>query len=37
LNSHGVSYSTAASDNPLHGFELAGRAQSISVLILCEK
>jgi S1-C subfamily serine protease/Holliday junction resolvasome RuvABC ATP-dependent DNA helicase subunit len=37
LDSHGVSYSTAASDNPLHGFELAGKAQSISVLILCEK
>jgi len=37
LDSHGVPYSTGASDNPLHGFELAERAQSISVLILCEK
>jgi S1-C subfamily serine protease len=37
LDSHGVPYSTGANDNPLHGFELAGKAQSISVLILCEK
>ncbi|MGA2288490.1 trypsin-like serine protease, partial [Bradyrhizobium sp.] len=37
LDSHGVPYSTGASDNPLHGFELAEKAQSISVLIICEK
>jgi stage V sporulation protein K len=37
LDSHGVSYSTDAIDNPLPGFELASKAQSISVLILCEK
>jgi S1-C subfamily serine protease/Holliday junction resolvasome RuvABC ATP-dependent DNA helicase subunit len=37
LDSHGVSYSTDASDNPLHGFELAAKAQSIAVLIVCEK
>jgi S1-C subfamily serine protease/Holliday junction resolvasome RuvABC ATP-dependent DNA helicase subunit len=37
LNSHGVPYSTVASEHPLLKFELAQKAQSISVLILCEK
>jgi S1-C subfamily serine protease/Holliday junction resolvasome RuvABC ATP-dependent DNA helicase subunit len=37
LDSHGVPYSTDASTDPLHGFEIAAKAQSISVLILCEK
>jgi S1-C subfamily serine protease len=38
LNSHGVPYSTAASgEQPLQTVELAEKAQSIAVLILCEK
>jgi S1-C subfamily serine protease/Holliday junction resolvasome RuvABC ATP-dependent DNA helicase subunit len=37
LDLHGVPYSTEASKHPLQGVELAEKAQSISVLILCEK
>jgi S1-C subfamily serine protease/Holliday junction resolvasome RuvABC ATP-dependent DNA helicase subunit len=37
LDSHGVTYSTVASEHPLQKFELAEKARSISVLILCEK
>jgi S1-C subfamily serine protease/replication-associated recombination protein RarA len=37
LDSYGVPYSTEASEHSLQSFELAEKAQSISVLILCEK
>jgi S1-C subfamily serine protease/Holliday junction resolvasome RuvABC ATP-dependent DNA helicase subunit len=37
LSSHGVRYSAVPSERPLPMFELAERAQAISVLILCEK
>jgi S1-C subfamily serine protease len=37
LDSYGVPYSTEASKHPLQGVELAEKAQSFSVLILCEK
>ena len=37
LNSHGILYSTEASEHPLRTVELAEKAQSIAVLILCEK
>jgi S1-C subfamily serine protease/DNA polymerase III delta prime subunit len=37
LNSRGVAYSTAASEHPLQMFELAEKAQSMSVLIVCER
>ncbi|MEJ0092759.1 MAG: AAA family ATPase [Methylocella sp.] len=37
LDLYGVPYSTEVSEHPLQGFELAEKAQSISVLILCEK
>jgi SpoVK/Ycf46/Vps4 family AAA+-type ATPase len=37
LNSHGVRYSTETSEQPLGTTELAERAQSIAVLIQCEK
>lgn len=37
LDSHGVLYSTVASEHPLQMFELAEQAQSISVLIVCER
>jgi S1-C subfamily serine protease/Holliday junction resolvasome RuvABC ATP-dependent DNA helicase subunit len=36
LNSHGVPYSTQASERSLEIVELAEKAQSITVLILCE-
>jgi S1-C subfamily serine protease len=36
LNAYGVTYSTAASDHALQNVELAEKAQSIAVLILCE-
>jgi serine protease Do len=35
LNSHGVPYSTDASEHPLQTVELAEKVQSIAVLILC--
>jgi S1-C subfamily serine protease len=35
LNSHGVPYSTETSERPLQTIELAEKAQSITVLILC--
>ena len=37
LNSHGVPYSTQTSERSLQTVELAEKAQSITVLILCEK
>ncbi|HLJ63159.1 MAG TPA: serine protease, partial [Stellaceae bacterium] len=37
LEAHDVPYSTEASEYPLQRVELAEKAQSISVLILCEK
>jgi S1-C subfamily serine protease/Holliday junction resolvasome RuvABC ATP-dependent DNA helicase subunit len=37
LDSHGVPYSTEASEHPLQMFQLAEKAQSLSVLIVCEK
>ena len=37
LDSYGVHYSTETSDHPLQIVELAEKAQSIAVLILCEK
>ena len=37
LNSHGVPYSTQTSERSLQIVELAEQAQSITVLILCEK
>jgi S1-C subfamily serine protease/Holliday junction resolvasome RuvABC ATP-dependent DNA helicase subunit len=37
LNSYGVLYSTEVSEHPLQTVELAEKAQSIAVLILCEK
>jgi S1-C subfamily serine protease/Holliday junction resolvasome RuvABC ATP-dependent DNA helicase subunit len=37
LDSHGAPYSTAASEHPLQMFELAEKAQSMSVLVVCEK
>jgi S1-C subfamily serine protease/Holliday junction resolvasome RuvABC ATP-dependent DNA helicase subunit len=37
LDSHGVPYSTVASEQPLQMFELAQKAQAMSVLIVCEK
>ena len=37
LDTHGVPYSTEASEHPLRRVELAEKAQSIAVLILCEK
>ena len=36
LISHGVPYSTQTSERPLEIVELAEKAQSITVLILCE-
>ena len=36
LDSYGVPYSTEASKHPLQGDELAEKAQSIAVLIVCE-
>jgi S1-C subfamily serine protease len=37
LNSHGVPYSTGTSERSLQTVDLAEQAQSITVLILCEK
>ena len=37
LDLHGVPYSTVASEHPLGRIELAEKAQSITVLIVCEK
>jgi S1-C subfamily serine protease len=37
LNAHGVPYSTDTSEQPLRAVELAEKAQSIAVLIQCEK
>ncbi len=37
LDSHGASYSTEASEQPLRNVELAEKVQSVAVLILCEK
>jgi S1-C subfamily serine protease len=37
LDSHGVPYSMGANESLLQGVELAEKAQSIAVLILCEK
>jgi hypothetical protein len=37
LNTHSVPYSTEVAEQPLRTVDLAEKAQSIAVLILCEK